>query len=213
MQKSVFRLCISWHLGINIKITYPEKWFWVLSSVFRITRLDKSVLLLTEELAQDIHHPLPFIKLWQGSSWLIPRPFGSPWSGAFVVTYNPIASFIQRGRGFLHQYFVDRARQARPDKAPARLSPLLLILFVSLFTRLGIICSLLRDNFGYILGRKNSSSRSRCCRISILRRFIMFLSHLPGPCQLWSARSGYWALRRPPARVCCHDLDNASVAK
>lgn len=158
---------------------------------------------MTEEPAQDIHHPLPFIKLWQGSSWLIPRPFGSPWSGAFVVTYNPIASFIQRGRGFLHQYFVDRARPAQARWSPcAAESPLLLILFVSLFTRLRIICSLLRDNFGYILGRKNSSSRPRCCRISILRRFIMFLSHLPGPCQLLSARSDieHWE-GRPPASV------------
>ena len=120
--------------------------------------------------------PLPFIKLWQGSSWLIPRPLGSQWSGAFVVTYNPtptslLHSYQEGGRGFLHQYFVDRASpgQIKP------VCPLLLILFVSLFTPVRIICSLLRDYFGNILDRKNFSSRARCCRISILERFIMFL--------------------------------------
>ena len=57
---------------------------------------------------------------------------------------------------------------------------LLLILFVSLFTRARIICSLLRDYFGNILDRKNFSSRARCCRISILERFIMFLPQCAG---------------------------------
>ena len=66
--------------------------------------------------------------------------------------------------------------------AQARLShcSLLLILFVSLFTRLRIICSLLRDYLGNILDRKNFSSRARCCRISILERFIMFLPQCAG---------------------------------